>query len=1002
MGTYRLQVHGTGFKKFEQTGIVLEVNRNARVDAVLQLGAVSETVEVKADAAMVETGVPALGQTVNSQEIENLPLVDRDVYSLLTLTAGVDFTGQATDNFGAPQQQTLINGSPNSSIGSVNYNLNGGTNSNGLRNTGNSIPNPDAVQEFRVSTNSYSAEYGRFAGGVVDVVTKSGTNRLHGSLFEFVRNTHLNANRWLPGQTVLQKDPLHRNQFGGSIGGPIRRDRTFIFGSYSGLRKRTTIFKNTATPLNARERTGDLSATGGTAPVDPLTGLAFPGRIIPTARFDQVAKKILDTYIPLPNLASGAYEVQIPRPNDTDEVVVKVDHNLSAAHRLTGSLYYTTGEDIVGLLGNLPWVTRNFTWRQYNYNASDTWIISPSKINVFSLQYLRDFGGRINTPEIALGDLGSTYNIQGPKSLPQIRVTGRFDLDSAIPGPSAGSNLYQVRNTFSITTQRHSIKVGGEAILEKMIHDTSLNNYGTFSFTTNNARGTRNATADFLLGLPNTMNQDSPAVKIDNGWYYGFFLQDDFRIHPRLTLNLGLRYDLQMPITDARDRLLTFVPGVQSRVSPTAPRGLLFPGDPGIGRGIISADKNNLTPRVGLAWDPFGDRKTAIRASFGVFTGSMSGNQVNSSTDNQPFAIRQQFNNVFSLSDPYRLLPGGVSPFPYSYSPSAPRFVPPSAVVGLSLDLRSPYSYQMNFAIQRQVTSTVSLQVAYVSTLAHRIPVSQDLNYPVLTPTATTNNVNTRRPYLPGVLSTIGMSKSILNSAYHGLQFTGEKRFSHNFSAKGYYTFGKSLDFIDSQRSTAQVATDWNNIALDRGRTVNDRTHNFVLSGIWRLDYFRNRPLLLRAVVGGWSLTAITTLRSGSPLTITAGSDRNFNGSNNDRADLIGTPGLDPNRSRSQVVAQWFDTAAFSNVTQAIHSFAGTAGRGIVDGPGLKNVDLGIYREFRIAEGKSLMFRTEMTNAFNMVNLSNPGTNAGSTSNFGKVTTANAMRQLQLGLRFTF
>src|ERR1051326_4566144 len=269
VGTYRSEVNVSGFKKFEQTGVVLDVNRNPKVDAVLEVGAVNETVEVKADATTVETTVPALGQTVTGIEIEELPLVNRDVYSLLTLVAGVDFTGQATDSFGAPQQQTYINGSPNSSVGSVNYNLDGGTNSSGLRNTGNSIPNPDAVQQFRVVTNSYSAEYGRFAGGVVDVVSKSGTNNLHGSLFEFLRNTKLNANRWLPGQSTLQKDPLHRNQFGGSLGGPVIKNRTFLFGSYAGLRQRTTTFANTATPLTAEERAGNLNVTtGGTAPVD--------------------------------------------------------------------------------------------------------------------------------------------------------------------------------------------------------------------------------------------------------------------------------------------------------------------------------------------------------------------------------------------------------------------------------------------------------------------------------------------------------------------------------------------------------------------------------------------------------------------------------------------------------------------------------------------------------------------------------------------------------------
>ena len=284
------------------------------------------------------------------------------------------------------------------------------------------------------------------------------------------------------------------------------------------------------------------------------------------------------------------------------------------------------------------------------------------------------------------------------------------------------------------------------------------------------------------------------------------------------------------------------------------------------------------------------------------------------------------------------------------------------------------------------MTGTISVQAAYVGTLAHKLPVSKDINYPVLTAGATTNNVDSRRPYLTNTLSTIGLSKAILNSAYHGLQITAEKRASRNFSVKGYYTFGKSLDFIDTQRSTAQTATDWNHIALDRGRTANDHRHNFVFSGIWRLDYFRSTPRLVRAVVGGWSITAINTMRSGGPLTLTAGSDRNFDGTNNDRADLIGNPFLDPNRPRSQVVDQWFNTAAFSSVTQAANGYDGTAGRGIVDGPGLKNV----------------MFRSEMSNAFNLVNLSNPGTSAGSSSTFGKVSTANAMRQVQLGLRLRF
>ncbi len=1003
IGSYKLTIAAPGFRTFERRGIVLDVGTNARVDAKLEVGAVSDSIEVNESATpIVETTSPSLGQVVTNSEISNLPLVNRDIYTLLSLTAGVDASDAATDNFGAPMQATLINGSPNSGIGSVNYTLNGGSNTSGLRNTGNVAPNPDAIQEVRVQTNSFPADEGRFGGGTVTMVTKSGGNAIHGTVFEFLRNSQINANRWVPGQGTLLRDPLHRNQFGATLGGPIKKDKTFIFGSWSSLRDRTSVYNNTATPLTAKERTGDLSSTSGTAPVDPTTGAAFPGKLIPVSRIDPVAKKINHTYLPLPNLSGGLFEAQVSHPKDTDEFIVKLDHNLNQSHRLTGSVFETSGSDLVGLLGNIPWVSRNFTWRQYNWNASDTWILNPTMVNEFRTAYIRDFGGRLNLPAVSLGDLGSLYKIQGAPSLPQISVSGRFNLTSAIPGPVAGSNLYQVRDLLSISKSRHSIRIGAEGLLEKMIHDTLLNNYGTFSFTTSNPRGTKNATADYLLGLAATMNQDAPTTKIDNDWYFAFYVQDDFRVNKRLTLNLGARWDIQTPITDPFNRFLTFIPGRKSTVVPSAPAGLLFPGDAGIGRGIISTQWGNISPRIGISFDPFGDRKTAIRAAAGIFYGSISGNEWNSSSDNQPFAIRQQFNEVYTLSDPYKLQPGGVGPFPYSYSPSAPKFVAPSATVGISTDYKSPYTYQMNFAVQREILPQTSITVAYVNNLTHRIPSVEDVNYPILTSSATTANVNARRPYLPNTLSSIGLIKSILNSAYHGLQVTGEKRLSHNFTAKGYYTFGKGLDAVNTQNSTLQTATDWNNILLDRGRANNDRTHSAVFSAVWDLRYFGKAPLPVRLLANGWSLAAISSFRSGTPLTITSGSDSNFDGNSNDRADLVGNPFLDPHRPRSQVVDQWFNIAAFSKTTQAKNSYDGTSGRNIIDGPGLKNVDMTIARTFRVTERFALQFRGEATNAFNIVNLLNPGTNANTASTFGKITTARPMRQAQVGLKLIF
>ncbi len=429
VGTYRVEARAKGFHTFAQNGAVLDVQRNARVDAVLEVGSVTETVTVTSDVLQVNTFDPSLGRTVENSEIINSPLVNRNVYSLLTLTPGVELS-ESVNPLGSPGQRTLINGSPDAGTGSVNYYLDGGTNMSGLRNLGNAVPNPDAVQEFRVITNGYSAEFGRFAGGVVDVITKSGTNTLHGSLFEFLRNDKLNTSPW----NVPEKPPLRRNQFGGSFGG------------------------------------------------------AHPQR--PHLLFRELLR------------------------------------------------------------------------------------LAP-----------------------------------------------------------------------------------------------------------------------------------------------GLFIQDDFRIHPRLTLNLGLRYDLQLPMTDPQNRKLTYVAGRQSVVVPTAPVGLLFPGDPEISRGIIPARTKNFAPRVGLAWDPFGNGKTSVRAAFGIYYGNISANEWNQTADRQPFSVRQRLNNA-TLSDPYNGQPGGRSPFPYTYQPSNPRFLRSAEVGGPSLDYQWPYTYQLNFSVQRQLTSTISLTGAYLGTLA--------------------------------------------------------------------------------------------------------------------------------------------------------------------------------------------------------------------------------------------------------------------------------------------
>ena len=995
VGNYQVEVSIPGFKNFTQTGIVLEVGRNARVDATIELGAVSETVSVVGDSPLVDTASSSLSRTVGQAEVLNLPLVNRDLYSLLSITGGVS-SNDNSNSLGGPEQLTTINGSGRAQMGTVNFQLDGGNNTAGLRGTGNPAPNPEAVQEFRVLTNGFAAEYGRYSAGVVDVVTKSGTNVLHGALFEFFRNKNLNAPRWTPPGTPSTNDPLDRNQFGGALGGPLNKDKTFFFFSYSGLRQEETYYRNTAVVPTAAERAGDFSQSAR-RPTDPLTGQPFSGGVIPISRFDPAAKTIQDKYVPLSNLPNSFYEVRSPDPLRTDEATVKFDHQLSATQSLAVSYFFLTGVDTQPLsgTGNIPWVDRDFKWKQHNINIGHTWTISSTIINQLRGTYVRQFGARVNNPTTSLGDLSSKFTIQGDPTLPRLTVTGFFTGQTSIAGPDAGSNYFGVKDAISISKGKHSFKLGGDFSYEKIIHDTLLDNYGVFTF---NASKTGNAYADFLLGLPATMTQDAPVRKTDNGAYISAFAQDDFRIHPRITLNLGVRYDLQFPFTDPQDRKLAYVPGQKSTINPTAPVGLLFPGDAGVSRGIVKTDVNNIAPRVGIAWDPNGDGRTAVRAAFGMFYGSITGNEWNTTADNQPFTVRQSFPTVFTLSDPYRNLPGGVGPFPFNYTPGAPRFTLPAQVFGPSLDFVWPLSYQTNVTVEKELGRSLSVSASYVGSFGRNLAAAVDNNYPVFGPGATAANVNSRRPYLPGTIGAANVLSSIFASDYNGLQLTAERRGSR-LSGKVYYSFGRGYEDVDFQGGGLPGVQSALRLADERGRTSADRTHSLVLSGVWKVEYLKERSSVLGWLARDWTLSAIATLQTGTPLTIGAGQDRNLDGPTNDRADLVGNPELDHGRPREELIEGWFNVAAFANPALGTN---GSSGRSILDGPGYRNVDLGIFRDVPLKGRSMFQFRIEATNVLNIVNLQNPGTNLAAPATFGKIRSARSMRQIQLGARVSF
>jgi hypothetical protein len=1017
VGKYDIEVAYTGFKKALLSGIVLQVNDTSRVDVSLAVGQVNETVTVADSApAEVNTSTSEIGRTIQAGEITSLPLVERNVYTLLDLTPGVQSnnngvaaasTGTSSLVLGFPEQRTLINGGVDGGTGSVNYYLDGGINMTGLRNTGNILPNPDAIQEFRVQTNSYNAEYGRFASGVINVLTKSGTNQFHGAVFEYLRNTVFNANDW--GST-LARAPFHRNQFGGSVGGPIRHDKTFFFFSYSGLRQTTSTFLNGAVVPTDLERIGDFSASA-TKPVDPATGKTFvcngvTGVICPN-RLDPVAMKIIGTYIPVSNVAGSKWQGNVPSPFNSDDFLVKLDHQLSGTHRLTFSYFETSGTNTVKAgTGNLPWASQQFQWRQHNVNASDVWIIGADKVNQVWMTYTRNFGGRLNLPATSLADLGSAFTIQGTPSLPQITVTGFFTLTNAIGGPTAGSNFYSARDVFSWSKGAHALKLGGELSLNKDIQQTLLNNYGVFTF---NNGATKNALADFLIGIPSAVSQDAPVTGYTNSWYTALFVQDDFRIHPRVTLNLGLRWDVQTAPTDPLNRVVNYVPGQKSTVNPIAPVGALFFGDPGVERAGIPTQYGHFSPRIGFAWDPLGDGKTSIRGAAGLFYGSISGNEWNTMTNFPPFSTRLTFSNInqktsstgvplgATLSNPYNAFVGG-NPFPYRGT-----FITGGGLFPVASDFQWPYSYQFNFSIQRQVTRDLTVGAAYVGTSSHNLPFARDINYPVLTPTATSAGANilARRPN--PAFGAVLQLESDQSANYNGLQITSAMRMSHHLTFNAFYTFSKTLDSVQVQNNTTQgLAQNYSNLGEDRGRADTDQRHVFSMSLNYQPDYYKGSNRVLRHFINGWSISPIVKLRSGLPFSITNGNvDANLDGNTNDRAQLIGDPNI-----ANPTAAMWFNTAAFvQNKVVTGVATDGNSARNLLDGPSYKVVDLALSRDFRLTERYTLRFRAEATNVFNKVNLGLPGAAvpSGTTSTtFGVITTAAPMRKIQFGLRLSF
>ena len=1035
VGAYTVEVDASGFKRFLQKNVVLTVDQTQALNVNLDVGVQSQTVTVTESQPLVETSSAELGRTVQPSEIIGLPLVNRNAYAELSLTPGVQSNSASpssnpsgTPNFviGVPSTQVVVNGGIDGGTPMVSFYLDGGINMTGLRNYGNPLPNPDALQEFRVETSDFSAQYGRMSGAVVTAITKSGTNQIHGSLFEFNRNTDLNDTPW----NSKFNPPYHRNQFGGVVGGPVKRDKAFILFSYGGLRQVVGQQLTGAVVPTAAEREGDFTADSfkvympGTAKTtkvqvdgtnsSPDCATAKPN-CVPSNLLDPTAANIMSKYVPLPtNLANSSYSGFFVGPTNQNEYLGKYDQVVSDQDRASVSYFYlkTTQNAFGG--GNIPFTINQSRATQQIVNISDIHTLSATTANQGWFNFTRVAGGRVNLPSgIGMDNLGSTFTTQGPKTLPQLVVSGYFSAGGALAGPTSTTDLYSLRDMVSMIKGKHSLAFGGEASLEKDMIVGNLYNFGVFNFASSAPTTTGNALSDFVTGQVSTMEQDTPYHTLLSDWYFAGFVQDNYRIVPRLTLNLGLRYDVQFSPVESSNLTATFVPGVQSSKVPSAPLGMLFPGDAGVPRGIAANRLHHVSPRVGIAWDPFGDGKTAIRAGAGIFYGSVSANEWNQPANAQPFAIRQTFNSIASFSNVYAnpaSFPNG-DPFPYTYTPASPRFLPAASIETIAENYQWPVVYQMNAAVQRELPKNVSLTVAYVGTLSHHLPFMLDKNYAPYAPGASTSqaSINARRPYDPGVLGQVTYDESNETASYHSLQISASRPLTHNLMINGFYVFSHSFQSVNESAIGQASAQDFANLWEERGPTDNDRRHVASISAMWNINYYTGSHSLIRQIVNGWTISPIVSLQSGQPFNISSGANNNFDSANANRPDLVPGVGafLDPHRSRVAVAKEWFNTAAF---TQNGPGVVGGIGPGGADGnaprdylraPGYRDIDLGVFRDFHFGERFAFQLRGEATNAFNLVSLNAPTANLKSALN-GQITSAASPRLIQIGARFTF
>jgi hypothetical protein len=995
-GSYRLEIEKEGFHKSYDT-LVVRVNQEARLNLTLEVSPPDLAPITIVDTLTKYEGA-SQGAVIDNRQVTGLPLDGRNFLELSLLTPGAAPPAQGSAGSVRGDFAFNINGSREDAN---NFLLDGVYNVDPKLNTFGVKPPVDAIREFEVLTSAYDASFGRSAGAQVNIVLKSGTNGFHGTAYEFLRNQVLDARNFFAPSD--QPDPRYqRNQFGFSFGGPIVKDRTFFFGDYEGLRSREGITRLANAPTD-RERMGDFSQSLFDPPLIPGTQFPFPGGQIPQMFLNPIGVQIAALY-PLPNRnVPGLNYASSPIQRDRNDLFdVRIDHALSSATQLSARYSFTDRtlfEPFSGVTQVfVPGYGNNVLRRGQNVMLSGTHVFSPRLINDARVAYNRVSNqALIENPGVSVNQqvgLPELSNDPRDFGLSFIRVTGFSPLGHEYNNPqNSATNNYQVLDTATYSRGAHLLKFGFnfQYAQQNAFRDVQSRGLLTFpsqvSFRLPDGTPlvipfiTGNALANLLLGLPLV----DGGARLDNHQHlrtesYNFFANDSIRIRRSVTLSLGLRYEYNSPPVDTEDRANIYDP---------VTRSLVQVGTNGVPRAGYESDKNNVAPRVALAWALGG--ATVIRAGYGVYYDQSPLAPGEGLFFNAPF---YDFRFYFQSDQaPLTIF----NPFPFNTpSQSAP------SAFAFDRNLRTSYTQHWNLSVQRQLSANLVAELAYVGSKGSKLLAARDINQPQASPQLPNPTPNP-------LFGEITQQEGSANSSYHSLQARLQQRLAFGLSLLGSYTYGKSIDNASGIFSSAGDPNYPQNSfdpGAERGRSGFDVRHRFSLSYSYDLPFGKGKSLLgnsglATALLTGWQTFGVITLQTGRPFTVallpefdnsnTGISSLGFLG--NDRPNLTGQARLD-----NPTPEQWFNTTAF-----AISPFGsfGNSGRNILDGPSYKNVNFSLVKNTAIRESVTIQFRTEFFNLFNHPNFGLPDNFVGSPS-FGRLISADSPRRVQFGLKLLF